>query len=314
MDGQQRSEARRAVAALPRAQQERLSHIDFRLYFLGELRRADLADRFGTAPAAATRDIAQYKLIAPGNLQLDGTTKAYVNTPGFAPVFDHQPQRVMSALAQGFGEGIGELPPSLVRCELPVPLSVPKLEVLAPITRAIHRKQAVRIRYLSVESGHSEREIVPLALVYNSVRWHVRAFDRKNRDFRDFVLTRISESAEVVGSVIGKDETAEADVQWSRIIELELVPHPGYPQPEAVRMDYDMPDGVLRIKVRAVLAGYLMRLWSVDCSPHHSLKGREYALCLRDPLALYGANNARLAPGYVDPRGQTVASSADAAP
>lgn len=314
MDDQQPSEARRAVAALPRAQQERLSHIDFRLYFLGELRRADLADRFGTAPAAATRDIAQYKLIAPGNLQLDGATKTYVTTPRFVPVFDHQPQRVMSALAHGFGEGVGDLPPSLVRCEMPVPLSVPKLEVLAPITRAMHRKHAVRIRYISVESGHSEREIVPLALVYNSVRWHVRAFDRKNRDFRDFVLTRISESAEVPNSVISKDETAEADVQWSRIIELELVPHPGYPQPEAVLMDYNMPDGVLRIKVRAVQAGYLMRLWSVDCSPDHRLKGREYALWLRDPLALYGASNARLAPGYVDPRGPAAAPTVSSAP
>jgi hypothetical protein len=314
MDERQRSEARRAVAALPRAQQERLSHIDFRLYFLGELRRADLADRFGTAPAAATRDIAQYKLLAPGNLVLDGPTKAYVTTPEFAPIFEHQPQRVMSSLAQGFGEGVGDLPPALVRCELPVPLSMPKLNVLAPITRAMHRKQGVRIRYVSVESGHSEREIVPLALVYNSVRWHVRAFDRKNRDFRDFVLTRISESSEVVGSVISKDETVEADVQWSRIIELELVPHPGHPQPEAVLMDYDMPGGVLHIKVRAVHAGYLMRLWSVDCSPDHSLKGREYALWLRDPLALYGANNARLAPGYVDPRGATGASATGANP
>lgn len=302
MDEQQRKTAKSAVGALPRAQQERLSHIDFRLYFLGELRRADLTDRFGTAPAGATRDIAQYKAIAPSNLHLDGSTKAYFTTPSFVPVFDHQPQRVISALARGFGEGIGDLPPPLVRCELPMHLSVPKLPVLAPISRALHRKRAVQIRYVSVESGHSEREIVPLALVYNSVRWHVRAFDRKNHDFRDFVLTRISAASDLEGSVIAREETAEADVQWSRIIELELVPHPAYPQPEAVLMDYNMPDGVLRIKVRAVHAGYLMRLWSVDCSPDHRLKGREFALWLRDPLALYGASNARLAPGYVDPR------------
>ncbi|MNR54478.1 hypothetical protein D3C85_1746700 [compost metagenome] len=67
-------------------------------------------------------------------------------------------------------------------------------------------------------------------------------------------------------------------------------------------MDYDMSDGVLRVKVRAVHAGYLMRLWSVDCSPDHTQKGREFALWLKDPLALYGASNAHLAPGYVDPR------------
>ena len=67
-------------------------------------------------------------------------------------------------------------------------------------------------------------------------------------------------------------------------------------------MDYQMPDGILRVKVRAANAGYMLRRWSVDCSPDHRLKGLEYALWLKDPLALYGANNAYLAPGYVEPR------------
>ena len=67
-------------------------------------------------------------------------------------------------------------------------------------------------------------------------------------------------------------------------------------------MDYDMPDGVLRVKVRAANAGYMPRRSTIDCSPDHSLEGLEYALWLKDPLALYGASNARLAPGYRDPR------------
>lgn len=302
MDEQQRLTARQLVERLPRAQQERLSHIDFKLFFLGELRRADVTDRFGTAPAGATRDIAQYKELAPANLFLEGATKIYRPTPAFEPLFEHQPQRVLTALSQGFGEGVGVNPQPMVRCELPMPLSIPKLSVLAPITRALNRKKAARISYVSVSSGSSEREIVPLALVYNSVRWHVRAFDRKNRDFRDFVLTRISKAIDLEDSVISHEETAEADTQWSRVIELELVPHPAHPRPEVVCTDYDMSDGVLRIKVRAVHAGYLMRLWSVDCSPDHSQIGREFALWLKDPLALYGASNAHLAPGYVDPR------------
>jgi WYL domain len=302
MDDHQRSAARQLVEHLPRAQQERLAYLDFRLYFLGELRRSDVADRFGTAPAGATRDIAQYKAIASTNLALDGATKVYRPTASFVPLFDHQPQRVLTALSQGFGEGLGELLQPIVRCELPMPLSVPKMPVLAPITRALNRQKAVHIRYVSVESGESQRDIAPLALVYNSIRWHVRAFDRKSRGFRDFVLTRIAEASLLEDSSIARDETAEADIQWSRVIELELVPHPDYPRPAAVRMDYDMPDGVLRIKVRAVHAGYLMRLWSVDCSPDHRLKGLEFALWLRDPLALYGASNAHLAPGYVDPK------------
>lgn len=302
MNETQRVKALQQIKQLPRAQQLRLLYIDFKLYFLGELRRSDVTDRFETAPAGATRDIAQYREVAPKNLRLDASTKIYHPTESFVPLFEHQPYGVLNTLSQGFGEGMGAQPTPMVRSEVPMPLSLPKLSVLAPITRSLNLRNAIRIRYLSVESGASEREIVPLALVHNSVRWHVRAYDRKNRDFRDFVLTRIDEAIELQNKNISIEETLEADVQWSRIIELELVPHPDHPQPKAVLMDYDMPDDVLRVKVRAVHVGYLMRLWSVDCSPNHSLNGKAYALWLRDPLALYGVSNARLAPGYVDPR------------
>lgn len=295
------SSSKCSLSSLSRGQQERLSYIDFRLYFLGELRRNDVIDRFGIAPAGATRDIALYKELAPDNLFLDNA-KIYRPSSTFTPLFEHPAQRVLTALSQGFGEGI-ELPnKSLVRCEVPALLSQPKMSVLAPITRAINLGKAIHLRYTSIESGWSEREIVPLALVSNSVRWHVRAFDRKHREFRDFVLSRMESPSILHESSIAKEETLESDVQWSRIIELELVPHPGYKRPEAVLLDYEMPDGVLRLKVRAAQAGYLLRLWSVDCSPDHRLKGPEFALWLRDSLALYGATNAHLAPGYEVPK------------
>ena len=41
--------------------------------------------------------------------------------------------------------------------------------------------------------------------------------------------------------------------------------------------------------------------WSVDCSPDHHLKEEQYRLWLSDPLALYGVENAKLAPGYQAP-------------
>ena len=302
MDNTPQEQAHIGVRRLPRAQQERLAYIDFKLYFLGELRRTDVGERFGTAPAGATRDIAQYREIAPNNLFLD-STKVYRPTPAFVPLFDHQPERVFSALSQGFGEGIGAGLAPMIRCELPQPLGLPKMSVLAPISRAINLRKPIRLGYTSVESGRSEREIVPLALVNNAVRWHVRAFDRRHREFRDFVLARMDSPTVIEDGVIANEETSEADLQWSRKIELELVPHPGHKRQEAVMMDYEMPDGVLRVTVRAAHAGYLLRLWSVDCSPDHRLHGPEYALWLRDPLALYGSSNAQLAPGYVNPKG-----------
>ena len=297
------TQARTLPPNLPRTQLERLAYIDFRLFFLGELRRADMGDRFDTGPAAYTRDIALYKELVPENLSLDNSDKVYRPTPRFAPLFDHAPQRVLTALSQGFGEGLGNHLEPIIRSEIPLALSLPKVSVLAPVTRAIHRGKAVALTYTSIESGRTERELVPLALVDFGIRWHVRAFDRRHREFRDFVLTRMHEPTLLEDSPVQREETAEHDVQWSRIIELELLPHPAHPRPEVVRMDYGIPpEGVLRVRVRAANAGYMLRRWSVDCSPDHSLRGLEYALWLRDPLALYGASNAQLAPGYKDPR------------
>lgn len=294
-----------SLSGLTRTQLERMSYIDFRLYFLGELRRADMMNRFGIAPAGATRDIAQYRELAPQNLFLD-SSKVYRPSESFVPLFGHSPQRVLTALSQGFGQGVGDLSQSLIRCELPAFLIEPSMAILAPITRAINLGKAVRLGYTSVEHGRTVKEIVPLALVNNGVRWHVRAFDRTHREFRDFVLSRMDSPVVLEDGEVAREEQSDSDMQWSRIIELELVPHPRHPRPDVVTMDYDMPDGVLRVKVRAAHAGYLLRLWSVDCSPDHRLEGLEFALWLRDPLSLYGSSSARLAPGYVPPNSSNV--------
>lgn len=295
------------LTSLTKTQRQRLSHIDFKLYLLGELRRADVVDRFGTGPAGATRDIALYRELAPENIELDNSDKVYRPTPAFSPLFVHNPQRVLTALTQGYGEGLGEMlgdkTQPMLRCEIPTTLSLPKTSVLAPITRAIHRGKAVKLGYTSIESGRTERELVPVALVDIGIRWHVRAFDRRHHQFRDFVFTRMHEPTVLEDSVVQREETAEFDVQWSRVIELELVPHPQHTRPEVVQMDYPFAeDGVLRVRVRAANAGYMLRRWSVDCSADHRLRGLEYALWLRDPLVLYGASNAQLAPGYKDPK------------
>jgi hypothetical protein len=84
-----------------------------------------------------------------------------------------------------------------------------------------------------------------------------------------------------------------------RIIELELVPHPDQSRPEMTEMDYSMLGGMPRMKLRAATTWYILRKWSVDCSPDHSLRGPEYRLWLKDHLAIYGVRSAVLAPGAV---------------
>ena len=127
------------VESLSHAQRERLAYIDFRLYFLGEIGRPDLIDRFGVAPAGATRDLALYREIAPKNIEFDGSSKVYRIGKTFAPIFEHASQRVLSSLALGFGDGVNAASAPLLPCESPTALSHPKLDVLAPICRAIHQ-------------------------------------------------------------------------------------------------------------------------------------------------------------------------------
>ena len=284
-----------------RNQLERLAHIDFRLYFLGQLRRLDLQERFGIAPAAATRDIALYKDLAPSNIVFEGSDKSYGASGTFVPRFEHCPLRVLTMLSQGFGDGVGNAIGAMVPCDLPAPLSLPKLPILAAITRAINLAQALQVTYCSHNSGTTIRDIVPLALVNSGVRWHVRVFDRKSQQFRDFVLTRITEIHPLPDNTILGHERLNHDLQWNRIIELKLVPHPQNSRAELAQLDYQLDKGALEVQVRASNAGYILRHWSVDCSPDHSLRGREYVLWLPDSLALYDAESAVVAPGYVRP-------------
>ena len=288
-------------ANLGQAQRERLAHIDFRLWFLGEVSRADICARFGVAPAGATRDLALYREAAPGNIVFDGSSKTYRMGDSFSPLFEHPLDRVLSSLSLGFGDGLGGGEGPMVPCEYPAPTSRPSTETLACVTRAIASRSAVSIAYVSVAGGESRREIVPFALADNGLRWHVRAFDRKSGEFRDFVLTRVLHPRILAGRGPGHGELPADDIQWSRIVELDLVAHPDGERPEIAALDYPMVDGVLRLRARAALAGYVLRRWSVDCSPDHSLRGPEYRLWLRDPLALYGVGSAALAPGYIPP-------------
>lgn len=289
------------LSDLTQTQRDRLAFVELRVRFIGEIRRQDLVSRFGIQSAAATRDLALYKDLAPGNIDYDAKGKSYVLGADFLPVFDFPPERVLSWLTQGFGDGEPMRLKAWVASESPSKLTHPHLDVLASVTRSIHQGCPLGVEYHSISSGQSDREIVPFALIDNGLRWHVRAFDRKSQEFRDFVITRIKRPIVLRGVPVAPQEVSDQDIQWTRILELDLVPHPGQPHPEISEMDYSMERGILKMKLRAAMAGYILRKWSVDCSPTHKLNGPEHRLWLRNHLALYGVRSAVLAPGYESP-------------
>lgn len=277
-------------------QRERLAFLELRAFFTGELRRGDIEARFGIKPAAASRDLSLYREIAPSNLDYDQTSRCYRPSADFKPVHEFHSERVLAWLLQGFGDGLDLGLKQATPCEGPGQLVKPDMVVLGAITRSMCAKKALRVSYLSLSSGAKKREIVPVALADNGLRWHVRSFDRERQRFSDFVLTRIAKAQEIEGEV-PEHELLPADEQWARMVDMEIVPHPGIQFPKAVEADYAMEDGALRIKTRAALAGYVLRRWGIDSTDDHRLDHASHHLWLRNPQTLYGVESASLAPG-----------------
>lgn len=282
--------------SLSLSQQERLAHIDFTLMFKGEAGRHYITDRFKVAPSVATRDFALYHDYAPQNIKYDDKQRQHIKTAEFKPLFDYDVIRTLATFSQGFGDGLTGHIQAPKTCEAPYHLNSPDLNVVATISEAIHKGLPVEMDYVSPSSGTSSRVIVPHTVVDTGLRWHVRAFDRHRGEFRDFVLTRIK-SIKLVTVAVDDNEHIENDLQWNNMLVLELIVHPRVKYPEAVELDYGMKRGSKKITIRSALAGYMLRLWNVDCSQDHHKYSSEFQLALKNNQVLSDVENAVLAPG-----------------
>ncbi|MCU8041100.1 MULTISPECIES: helix-turn-helix transcriptional regulator [Shewanella] len=279
----------------PHAQRNRLEFIDFCLYYFGEVSKTDLLRQFAVGSASCTRDLALYRELAPENLEFKHQTKRYHITQKFVPLFNHEPETLLSRLSQGMGEGVKQISPPGEHCVDAIRLIHPDSNTIATLMRAITQRRAISVRYHSLSSGETERELVPHVLVNNGHRWHVRAYDRRHGEFRDFVTTRLLQVHELAQAP--NTEQREADLAWQRQMTLTLVPHPALVHPEAIALDYGMTDGQLTLTVREALVGYLLQQWRVDCSPDARLDPRSHPLRLANHDVVATLTNCRLLPG-----------------
>lgn len=281
---------------------DRLEYIEFMLRFRGWFSRADLTERFKLGEAAATRDIRLYKDYAENNMLLEASSKKYVlNESSFSPLFDMRAQTALSKLrTSNICEALGMDEFDGVLC--PPRLTLPHVNIISNITRAISSQSELVTKYWSIRNGVSDKTLIPHALYDNGVHWYMRAFDPKHDAFRDYALTRIEE-AKVGSPNLNVNATVSKDHQWNRMVNLELIPHPNrknVAHPETVERDFNMVAGVFNVRVRAVVAGYWLHHWSIDCTEDHSLKGYEYQLWLRNHNTLYDVNSRKIAPGLSD--------------
>ena len=246
------------------AARERLRFVERSAWWAGEVNRRDLMEVFGVSMAQASADLQTYMEMNDGALAYNKSRKCYEGQEGMGCVL-HEPSlgEAVSVFLEG-GEvvrGLGggaDDGGSVGRVVTPV--REPRLAVARRVFLAVVRKQRVRVRYWSVNSGSAMwRWVVPHALAHDGYRWHARAWCETREGFRDFVLARM-ERAEwpKFGEGGAAVELPERDAAWEEweTLSLRASSTLGETERKAIELDYGMKSGKLRYRVRKAMRQY----------------------------------------------------------
>lgn len=267
--------------------ERRLQFIEFRLRWEGRINRTDLTEHFGLSVPQASLDISKYLNLAPDNLHYDKSSKTYLATDRFKPVFESSSaehylsellalkSRVLDSSSSFIGNGIE------MDWALPPWRSIDE-ETVEIVVKSIREKLTIKVSYQSLSSeSESVRLISPHALGHDGFRWHVRAYCHKRGRFSDFVLGRI---LKIHGFEPGPFDIT-IDSAWKTIVTLVLAPNPNLSlsQKRIIQLDYGMEDGELELNCRQALLYYTLRRLglhdnksSISVSQHIILKNRDH--------------------------------------
>lgn len=245
---------------------QRYEFIEWRVYWTGRVNRKDLETRFQISTPQASIDLREYQEAAQGNIEYNGSEKAYMPTPNFRPVFLKlsperyllQLQAIKSGAVRKRDTWFDDLPPVDT---IPAIAREPHAYVLRAVLQAIETRSSIDIYYRSLTST-GRRTICPHALVSDGNRWHCRAYSVERGEFRDYVLGRILSFWPLEPCEIDPSD----DLEWTTEIELKLRTHPHLSdeQRETIKHDLLMDDGQLRLKMRLAVAFYFVKRHNLD--------------------------------------------------
>ena len=241
------------------------------MFWLGEVNRTDIVQRFGVSIGQASADIARYLALSPKGVSYNKSAKRYVADAGFRPVltspdatrFLNELRIVGAQLLSADATMLGWVPPFDAT---PLPDRKADPLVLRSIITAIRKELRLDVEYQSMSRSEPIRRVIePHALAYDGFRWHVRAFDQHQQQFRDFVLGRISKP-KLDGPASSSDKDDRA---WQEYVSIEIAPHPKLTraQAKAIALDYGLSGGKSKIRVRRALLYYALRRLGLDVDP-----------------------------------------------
>ena len=237
----------------------------------GRLTTGHLMQSFGISRQQASKDINSYLgEYAPGNLDYDKHLKGYVPSRHFEPLFiDDSASAYLHLLNQNHERAphVEGLALAYAHTEiLRVPDRSIRPQILRPLLRACREGLRLECEYVSLANPLAEtRLIAPHTLIYTGMRWHVRAYCEKNRDYRDFVLSRFRGEPQVLDE---SEHGREGDAGWSTEVTVVIAPDPRLQpaQTAIIEIDYGMQDGQLLVPSRGALVQYVLQRYQID--PH----------------------------------------------
>ncbi|GAA5191666.1 helix-turn-helix transcriptional regulator [Ferrimonas gelatinilytica] len=238
----------------------------------GRLTTNHLCQAFGIGRQQASKDINHYlKAFARGGLEYDRSLKGYKPTDQFRPQFcqghAHEYLQLLDR-HDDLGGVLSFLSLKLGGTEvLDVPSRHVDPQVVRTLVQAAREGLAVEVHYDSLSSvapaDDPTRLIHPHTLVFNGVRWHVRAWCEKNQAFRDFVISRFRGPASLDDS---RPRIRKADDrEWQQSVTCTLIPNPrlSQRQKEVIARDNGMDLDTLSLPLtvpKALLPYYLKRM------------------------------------------------------
>jgi predicted DNA-binding transcriptional regulator YafY len=235
----------------------------------GRLTTGHLIQSFGISRQQASKDINTYITEhAPKNLTYDKQLKGYVPSKQFKPLFiDDSASAYLHLLNQTHSraphvEGLALAYAHTMVLEVPDRTIRP--EVLRPLLKACRDSEVIEVAYVSLANPAPEtRLIAPHTLIYTGMRWHVRAYCEKNREYRDFVLSRLRGQPEFERKT---ENLIDEDEDWNTKVAVIIEPDSRLkPEQKAIiEADFGMEDGVLVIPTRRALVKYVLQRFQID--------------------------------------------------
>lgn len=239
---------------------QRLRFIEARLFWTGRINRGEIMEYFGISQPQSSKDLTLYQEIAPNNCYYDKSAKTYRSSDKFKPIFiDPNVSKFDGHLL--LEDGILGWQPEIIR--MPNLQRPVKAEIFRAILIATREKQAIRIRYQSMNSERpSWRWVSPAEWSHDGFRWHVHAYCENRNAWRDFVLGRIIETGE---SKDQPDSLAE-DKAWDEWHTIIYEPHPELSEDrrKIIEQDYGMKNGRGTLKVQAPMLFYTLVHFGLD--------------------------------------------------